>query len=151
HPGGRGDPAQGDQGRLPSVRPQLLPALPALRAPGRGDRHLDRAHRLSLRRPGRSVLQVVTGSTLTRRLFGATIGPLRWSHTRGGGDRRNGGEARADGFAVTGRAVAGRVGHDDPARDMSYGPKKKGERTWRPMFSRRVFRPRGSAEHMLTS
>ena len=46
----RDDPAPGDQGRLAPVRAQLLPALPAGGAPGRGGRHLDAPHRLSLRR-----------------------------------------------------------------------------------------------------
>ena len=41
--------APGHQGRLAPVRPQLLPALPSRGAPGRGRRHLDDAHRLSLR------------------------------------------------------------------------------------------------------
>ena len=50
----RGDPAQHDQGRLAPLRALLLPALPARRPPGRGDRHLDEPHRLSLRRPGRA-------------------------------------------------------------------------------------------------
>ena len=45
----RAVPAQGDQGRLAPLRAQLLPPLPAGRAPGRGDRHLDGAHRLPLR------------------------------------------------------------------------------------------------------
>ena len=44
--------AEGDQGRLPSLRPELLPPLPACGTSGRNGRHLDRPHRLPLRRPG---------------------------------------------------------------------------------------------------
>ena len=44
------DPAPRDQGRLAPLRAELLPALPARGAPGRGGRHVDRAHRLSLHR-----------------------------------------------------------------------------------------------------
>ena len=40
--------AQGDQGRLASLRAELLPALPARRAHGPADRHLDLASRLPL-------------------------------------------------------------------------------------------------------
>src|SRR5215211_5880715 len=43
--------AQGDQGRLTPLRAELLLALPAGSAPGRGDRHGDEPSRLSLRRP----------------------------------------------------------------------------------------------------
>ena len=50
-PGRRAHPAPDDQGRLAPVRAELLPALPARRAAGRGGRHLDRSHRLPLRRP----------------------------------------------------------------------------------------------------
>ena len=46
---GRGDPAPDHQGRLAPVRAELLPALPARRAPGRGRRHLHGPHRLPLR------------------------------------------------------------------------------------------------------
>src|SRR5436190_23763905 len=42
--------AEGNQGRLASVCAELLPALPAGRAPGRDDRHVDRPYRLSLHR-----------------------------------------------------------------------------------------------------
>ena len=45
---GSPDPAPRDQGRLPPVRPELLLALPALGAPGRGSGHVDPAHRLPL-------------------------------------------------------------------------------------------------------
>src|SRR5262249_47964047 len=45
----RRNSAQGDQGRLTSVRAELLPALPPRRPASRGNRHLDFAHRLSLR------------------------------------------------------------------------------------------------------
>ena len=48
----RAHPAPRHQGRLAPVRSELLPALPARRAPGRGGRHLDDAHRLSLRPAG---------------------------------------------------------------------------------------------------
>ena len=51
--GGRTHPAARDQGRLAPVRAELLPALPPGRAPVRGGRHLDRPHRLPLRRAGR--------------------------------------------------------------------------------------------------
>ena len=47
----RDDPASRDQGRVPSLRSELLPALPACRPAGRSGRHLDRPHRLSVRRP----------------------------------------------------------------------------------------------------
>ena len=47
----RADPAARDQGRLAPVRAELLPALPARRAAGRGDRHVDEPPRLPLRRP----------------------------------------------------------------------------------------------------
>ena len=43
-------PAPGDQGRLAPLRAELLPALPAGGAPERDGRHLDRPHRLPLRR-----------------------------------------------------------------------------------------------------
>src|SRR3954471_21555720 len=44
----RTHPAPDHQGRLPPVRTELLPALPARRPPGRSGRHLDEPHRLSL-------------------------------------------------------------------------------------------------------
>ena len=47
----RRDPAQGDEGRLPPLRPELLPPLPPGRAHGPGDRHLHLPPRLSLHRP----------------------------------------------------------------------------------------------------
>ena len=40
-----------DQGRLAPLRSELLPPLPARRPAGRGDRHVDEPHRLSLRGP----------------------------------------------------------------------------------------------------
>ena len=46
------DTAQGHQGRLASVRAELLPPLPAGGAPCRGDRYLDEPSRISLRREG---------------------------------------------------------------------------------------------------
>ena len=46
-------PAAGDQGRLAPVRAELLPALSAGRAPGRGRRHEHGPHRLPLHRAGR--------------------------------------------------------------------------------------------------
>src|SRR5205809_4221743 len=55
--------AEGNQGRLASVCAELLPALPAGRAPGRDDRHVDRPYRLSLHRSGgRLEHDVVTSS-----------------------------------------------------------------------------------------
>ena len=42
-------PAQGAQGRLASVRAELLPALPPGRPPCRADRHLDQPCRVPLR------------------------------------------------------------------------------------------------------
>ena len=57
-----------DQGRLAPVRAELLPALPAGCATGRGGRHLDRPHRLSLRRPCR---HGVTGRVDPRAVGGA--------------------------------------------------------------------------------
>ena len=48
--GRRPHPAPRDQGRLAPVRTELLPALPARGPPGRGRRHLDRPHRVPLRR-----------------------------------------------------------------------------------------------------
>ena len=47
--GGRDGAAQGDQGRLAPVRAELLPALPAGRAPVRDRRHRHQPHRLPLR------------------------------------------------------------------------------------------------------
>jgi len=41
----------GDQGRIASLRTELLPALPAGCPSGRDDRQHDRPHRFSLRRP----------------------------------------------------------------------------------------------------
>ncbi len=53
--------AQGDQGRLPPLRRQLLPALPAGSAPSADDRHGDEPHRLPLRRgPPRPRSDLVT-------------------------------------------------------------------------------------------
>ena len=49
-PSDRAFRAQGDQGRLAPLRAELLPALPARRAPGRGGRHVDEPHRLPLHR-----------------------------------------------------------------------------------------------------
>ena len=64
-PVARGDPAQHDQGRLASVRALLLPALPPRRPPGRGDRHLDEPHRLSLRRPRPAAMGEAIGQVLS--------------------------------------------------------------------------------------
>src|ERR1700740_333152 len=64
----RADPAQGDQGRLAPVRPQLLPALPARGAPGAGGRHVDVAHRLPLR--DQAVTALASGSTASSRWAG---------------------------------------------------------------------------------
>ena len=50
-PARRAHPAPRDQGRLAPLRAELLPALPAGRAPAADDRHLDGAPRLPLRRP----------------------------------------------------------------------------------------------------
>jgi hypothetical protein len=52
---GGDDPAAGDQGRLPPLRTELLPPLPTRGAARRGARHLDRPHRLPLRRAGGGV------------------------------------------------------------------------------------------------
>ena len=46
--GGERAAPQGGQGRVPSLRPQLLPALPAGGAPGPDHRHLDQPSRLPL-------------------------------------------------------------------------------------------------------
>ncbi len=54
-PADRAFRAQGDQGRLPPLRAELLPSLPPRRAPGRGRRHLDEPHRLSLHREAEPV------------------------------------------------------------------------------------------------
>ena len=43
------DPAQGDQGRLASLRAELLPPLPPGRAPCRAGRHVNQPSRISLR------------------------------------------------------------------------------------------------------
>ena len=43
-----GNPAQGDQGRLLSLRAELLPALPPGGSASADDRHRDLPHRLSL-------------------------------------------------------------------------------------------------------
>ena len=48
----REHPAPGAKGRLAPLRAQLLPALPAGGASGRGDRHLGLPHRLPLRGQG---------------------------------------------------------------------------------------------------
>ena len=48
-------PAPRAQGRLPPVRPELLPPLPPGRAPGRSCRHLHRAHRVPLHRAARRI------------------------------------------------------------------------------------------------
>src|SRR3954467_9416643 len=53
----RADSAEGDQGGLPSVRTELLPAVPPRRAHGPGHRHLDVAPRPALRQ--------ATGVTMT--------------------------------------------------------------------------------------
>ena len=45
------DPAQGAEGRLASVRAQLLPALPACRAPRAARRYVDQPRRIPLRHP----------------------------------------------------------------------------------------------------
>ena len=52
--GERGRAAPDHQGRLASVRAELLPPLPAGGAAGRGDRHLHEPHRLPLHRPSLS-------------------------------------------------------------------------------------------------
>ena len=62
---GRGHPAQGDQGRVAPVCPQLLPALPTGRPPGGGDRHLHQPHRVPLR-AARRVAPIRAGNTLRR-------------------------------------------------------------------------------------
>src|SRR4029434_2390561 len=46
------DPSKGPEGRLPSVRAQLLPALPSGRALPRAGRYLDLPRRLPLRGSG---------------------------------------------------------------------------------------------------
>ncbi len=48
---GRAHPPAGHQGRLAPLRAELLPAVPARRAAERGDRHVDRAHRVPLHHP----------------------------------------------------------------------------------------------------
>ena len=53
----RAIPAQGDQGRVASVRAQLLPALPACGQAGRNGGHIDRSHRLPLHRPRGSMIR----------------------------------------------------------------------------------------------
>ena len=54
---------EGDQGRLPPVRTELLPALPPGGTPGRVRRHVDVPHRLPLRRP---TLIPIEGETFGR-------------------------------------------------------------------------------------
>ena len=49
---GSAHPTPGHQGRLPPVRPELLPALPPRGAPGRGGRHLNLPSGLPLHHPG---------------------------------------------------------------------------------------------------
>ena len=51
-PAGHSHPAQGAEGRLASLRAELLPALSSGGAPCRAGRHLDQPCRLSLHRPG---------------------------------------------------------------------------------------------------
>ena len=50
------DPAQGDEGRLASLRAELLPPLPARGTHGPGHRHIDKPPRLSLPRARRAVI-----------------------------------------------------------------------------------------------
>ena len=51
-PAGNQDPAQGGEGRLASLRAELLPPLPPGRAPRAAGRHFRQPHRLSLRGQG---------------------------------------------------------------------------------------------------
>ena len=65
----RDDPAPRDQGRLPPLRSELLPPLPAGGPAGRGRRYLDGPHRLSLRRSSLSGrLQNLVDQTVGERL-----------------------------------------------------------------------------------
>ena len=52
------DSEKGDQGRLASVRAQLLPPLPPGRAPRATGRHVDQPRRISVRRQGRQRITV---------------------------------------------------------------------------------------------
>ena len=52
---GRSHPAARDQGRLASLRTELLSSLPPCGAAGRGSRHVDHAHRFPLHHPRRSL------------------------------------------------------------------------------------------------
>ena len=51
------DSAQGAEGRLASLRAELLPPLPAGRAPRRADRHLDQPCRIPLRGEERPIAE----------------------------------------------------------------------------------------------
>ena len=55
-----------DQGRLAPLRSELLPPLPARRPAGRGDRHVDEPHRLSLRRPQLTAPSTSVGTAASR-------------------------------------------------------------------------------------
>src|SRR5258705_7192058 len=57
-----------DQGRITLVRAELLPPLPACGAPGRSCRHVDKPHRLPLRRPAGAV-----------RCVTAAVDPRTWA------------------------------------------------------------------------
>ena len=60
-PGSRAHPPQGHEGRVPSVRAELLPPLPARRPDGPAGRHVHLAPGLPLRRAG-----VITPRRMTR-------------------------------------------------------------------------------------
>ena len=76
-PAGDQDPAQGDQGRLASVRAELLPPLSAGGAPCPAGRHLDQPYRLPLRGRERSLRDGRDGNPVARSMTGAT--GRRWS------------------------------------------------------------------------
>src|ERR1700730_9450617 len=63
------------EGRLASVRAQLLPALPAGGAPRRGDRHFDLPHRIPLRRARGTFTLLKRRVTLTLQTTGARRPP----------------------------------------------------------------------------
>ena len=63
---GDGLERRGDQGRLAPVRAELLPALPARRAAGRGDRHVDDATSASAASCGPGRAERLSARTLPR-------------------------------------------------------------------------------------
>ncbi len=66
------DPPQGAEGRLASVRAELLPPLPAGRAPRAAGRHLDEPCRIPLRRAGQGARVTTQDRQQARNSLGAS-------------------------------------------------------------------------------